>query len=104
MRKRLGVAVGALILGLQMGLPTAAAGATVDDLEAISAMIESRDIEGLIVFLKRNPGLSEGDGPLAVRLREFMAAADDLSEYLAFDPLTEALVAEGFLEEGSSLY
>jgi hypothetical protein len=86
MKTRLGVAVAALMLGAQLGSPAAAQEPSLEQLALISQYIEANDLESLISFIAANPELLEGETALAVRLREFMIAAGDLSRFLAFDP------------------
>jgi hypothetical protein len=101
MKTRLGVAVAALMLGAQLGSPAAAQEPTLEQLELISQYIDAGDIESLIRFIAANPELMEGETAIAIRLREFMIAAGDLSRFLAFDPQLARGLTRGLTEEGS---
>jgi hypothetical protein len=101
MKTRLGVAVAALMLGAQLGSPAAAQQPTLEQLELISQYIDAGDIESLIRFIAANPELMEGETAIAIRLREFMIAAGDLSRFLAFDPQLARGLTRGLTEEGS---
>ncbi|HLS58431.1 MAG TPA: hypothetical protein VK022_02275 [Paracoccaceae bacterium] len=85
MRKRLGVAVTAMLLGTQLGGSADAAEPRIEQLETISQFIEKGEIESLIVYLLENPELMEGDDAVAMRLRDFMDRAHNLTTFLAFD-------------------
>jgi hypothetical protein len=102
MRRRLAIAVSAMLLGAQIGSPVAAEEPSVEDLTTISQLIEAGDLEALILFLSENPHLMEGDSLIARRLREFMAAAQDVATYLAFDPPIRRAIARQLFDEGSS--
>lgn len=102
MRRRLAIAVSAMLLGAQIGSPAAAEEPSVEELTIISQLIEAGDLEALILFLSENPHLMEGDSLIALRLREFMAAARDVATYLAFDPPIRRAIARQLLDEGSS--
>lgn len=105
MKKKLAVTVAGLLLGAQLGGHGEAAEPTIEQLEVISELIETGDMEALILFVMENPDLTEGDDPVARRLRDFMEEAQNLSAFLAFDPPLRAALAEGFWQaEGSSLY
>jgi hypothetical protein len=95
------VAVAALMLGAQLGSPAAAQEPTLEQLELISQYIDAGDLESLIRFIAANPELMEGETAIAIRLREFMIAAGDLSRFLAFDPQLARGLTRGLTEEGS---
>lgn len=59
----------AMLLG---GTPSVHAAYTLAQLQVIEAMILQGNLSGLRLFLRNNPGILEGDDPLAVELREFM--------------------------------
>jgi hypothetical protein len=102
MKKRLGVAVAAMLLGAQIGSPAAAAEPDVEQLALISGYIETGDLEALIQYLTENPELMEGDSVIAVRLREFMNAAENFAAYLAFDPPMRTALARQLFDQGES--
>ncbi len=101
MKTRLGVAVAALMLGAQLGSPAAAQQPTLEQLELISQYIDAGDLDSLIRFIAANPELMEGETAIAIRLREFMIAAGDLSRYLAFDPQLVRGLTRGLTDGGS---
>jgi hypothetical protein len=101
MKTRLGVAVAALMLAAQLGSPAAAQEPTLEQLELISQYIDAGDLEALIRFIAANPELLEGETAIAIRLREFMIAAGDLSRYLAFDPQVARGLTRGLTDGGA---
>jgi hypothetical protein len=114
-RRRLGVAVAAMMVAAQLGTSVAAAPATIEQLAQMAAYLEANDILGLRAFLLLNPDLAEGDTRFAAIMREFLAQTDDATDYLAFDPtIRDALSGtdddnptqtfDGLTEEGSSSY
>jgi hypothetical protein len=98
-KRRLKAAVAALLLGSQLGSP-AAAEAPIEHLLQISNYIEAGNLEALVLFLMEHPELMEGDTPLAVLLRRFMAEAQDLWAYLAIDPPLRSAVARELRDAG----
>jgi hypothetical protein len=49
---------------------------TLAQLQAIEGLIASRNCEGLWLFVKTNPGLVDGEDPLATELRVFVTATE----------------------------
>jgi len=86
MNRKIAVTVSALLLATHIGSPLAAAEPTVDQLAAINGYLENNQVEELRAFLALNPDLLEGEGPLAVLLREFMTASGDLTTFFGFEP------------------
>lgn len=86
MRRKVAITVSAMMLAAHMGSPAAAAEPNVNQLAAINRYLESNQIEELRAFLQINPELLEGEGRLAVLLREFMSESSDLTTYLGFEP------------------
>ncbi len=62
-------------LVLVAGTQPAGAAYTLAQLREIERLIAARDCAGLWAYLIENPGLAEGDDPLAVELRNFLAGA-----------------------------
>ncbi len=58
------------------GASGAYAAYTVDQLRDIERLIVSKDCEGLRGYIDRNPGLVEGNDPLAAELRSFASGVD----------------------------
>jgi hypothetical protein len=96
MKRRIGIAITAMIVATHLGRPVAAVPPTLEELTQMAALLEANDVAGLREFLLLHPELLEGDDSLAVRLREFMAATRNLSAYLGFEPdLRDAITNEG---------
>jgi hypothetical protein len=96
MKRRIGVALAAMIVATHLGRPVSAVPPSIDELTEMASLLESNDVAGLRAFLGAHPELLEGDTPLARRLREFMAATANLSAYLGFEPdLRDAITRDG---------
>ena len=95
MRRKVLVAVTAMLLATQLGLPLAAAEPSTEQLNAIATYLEANNVQGLRDYLEIYPELTEGNTTLAILLRRFMvesAAAD----YYDFKPnLSDALNEPG---------
>lgn len=93
-RRKLGLAVAAMALALQLG-GTAAAAPNLDQLNTIAELLGENDVTALRTYIEANPELIEGEGTLAALLRRFMAESVDIATYLAMDPdLEDALVGQ----------
>jgi hypothetical protein len=86
MKRRIGVAIAAMIVATHLGRPVSADPPTIDELSEMASLLESNDVAGLRAFLLAHPELLEGNSSLARRLREFMSATSRLSAYLGFEP------------------
>ena len=86
MRRRLGVAVTALMVALQFGSAGHGAEPNLEELGVIAGYLDSNDVEGLRQFLRLRPELMEGETPLATLLREFMNESRDLASFLSLAP------------------
>ena len=69
--KRLGVAIAAMLLGLQIGSVSTAA-VSQSDLLAVESMVEAGQVSELLAFLMANPDLLELAGTLGDALRAFV--------------------------------
>ena len=85
MKRRIEVAIAAMIVAMHLGRPVAAVPPTLEELTQMAALLEANDVAGLRAFLLLHPELLEGSDSLAVRLREFMLATRNLSSYLGFE-------------------
>ena len=95
MKRRIGIAVTAMIVAAHLGRPVAAEPPTLEELSRMAALLEQNDVAGLRAFLLLHPELLEGDTSLAIRLREFMQATSNLSNYLSIEPdLRDAITSE----------
>jgi hypothetical protein len=85
MRRKVVVAVSAMIIASQLGSPLFAEQPTVEQLGVIAGYLEANDVEALRAYLDRYPDLTEGDTALARLLRRFMVESVDLGSYLGFN-------------------
>jgi hypothetical protein len=105
MKRKIGVAVSAMIVASQIGSPLWAVPPTLDQLNVMATYLENNDVAALRAFLQENPELLEGDTTLAILLREFMINTRSLSAFFAFEPdLRDAIRSGEPLEEGSDSY
>jgi hypothetical protein len=82
MRRRYGIAVSAMMLALQLGIAEAAE-PSLEQLEQISALLDSNDVEALRAYLLLRPALLEGEGTMPRLLREYLEMSRDLPAFLA---------------------
>jgi hypothetical protein len=94
MKRKIAVAVSAMILAVQLGSPTAAQQASLEQLSTIAALLDTNDVGGLRAYVEANPALLEGDSPLAVLLRRFMSESSDVTTYLGFDADLNEMIEE----------
>jgi hypothetical protein len=95
MKRRIGIAITAMIVAAHLGRPVSADPPTLEQLTQMAALLEANDVAGLRAFLLRHPDLLEGDSSLTMRLREFLLETRDLSSYLSFEPdLRDAITRE----------
>ena len=84
MRRKMLVAVAAIMLAGQLGSPLSAAQPSAEQLEIIAGYLESNDVRGLRAYLMRYPELAEGQTVLAALLRRFLV--ESASTYFRFEP------------------
>lgn len=85
MRQKIGVAISAMMLAMQLGSSVAALPPTAEQLEEMTALLDANDVEGLRAYLDLHPELLEGEDDFAAQLRAFMEASEDLANFLAFE-------------------
>lgn len=90
MHRQIGILVSAMILGAQLGSPSAAAEPTTDQLRIIASLLSNDDYAGLRVFLRGQPDLLVEDTTLSSLLREFVAGSNQTTQGLNRD-LSDAL-------------
>jgi hypothetical protein len=82
MRRRLSIAISALVLATQLTSPGSAQQPAIRELEEISALLDANDVEGLRTYLSGRPDLLEGDSELARLLVRYMALSEDAIGFL----------------------
>ena len=95
MRRKVGIAVAAMIVASQLGSPALGAPPSFDQLSNMAAFLEANDIVGLRAYLMLNPELLEGDGTFAATMRGFMSDTQDVGNYLGFKPDVRDAIAAG---------
>ena len=83
--RRLGAAVTAVFVAVNIGLAVDAAELNLEELGTIAAYLEANDVEGLREYLTLRPELLEGDSDLAVLLREFIEQSRNLAGFLGMN-------------------
>jgi hypothetical protein len=73
-RKKLAIAVAAMIASTQIGGPALAAAPTADQLATIQSYVSAGDYDALAAFLAVHPELMEAQTGFARELRSFVAA------------------------------
>ncbi len=86
MKRKICVAVSAMIVACQLGSPAAAEEPDVEQLAAISDYLDSNNVAALRAYLLLYPDLLEGSAPLANLLRDFMRESADIASFLGVDP------------------
>ena len=104
MKRRIGIAITAMIVATHLGRPVTAEPPTLDELTQMATLLEANDVAGMRSFLLLHPELLEGDTSLAVRLREFMDATGNLTEYLAIEPDLRDAITSGVTSEPAEAY
>ena len=104
MKRRIGIAIAAMIVAAQLGRPLSAAPPTLDQLTHMAALLEANDVAGLRAFLLRHPELLQGDTSLAIRLRAFLLETRNLSSYLSFEPDVRDAINREDRPDGVSAY
>lgn len=104
-KRKLGVAVSAMILAVHLGSPVAAE-PSLEQLNDIATILADNDVAALCDYLDQYPELLEGDTQLSLLLRQFRRESEDLTSCLGIEPnLRDALVRNpallGRQEEGS---
>jgi hypothetical protein len=106
MKRKVSIAVSAMILAVQLGSPAVGQqSASLEQLSTIATLLNSNDVGGLRAYLETNPELLEGDSELAALLRRFLAASAEVTTYLAFEEdlseVFDRILADSPVEEGS---
>ena len=104
-KRKLGVAVSAMILAVHLGAPVAAE-PSLEQLTEIATILTDNDVAALCGYLDANPELLEGETQLAALLRQFQRESRDLTSCLGIEPnLRDALLLNPALpqleEQGS---
>jgi len=113
--KKLKVALLSSVLALGLG-QAAHAVYTFEQLEELRQMVDRGDTEAILLYLQANPALLEGEDPLAIILKDFVAMREnplgrffapslpDLSNVPTIPPGTtsEILLASGSLSDFGS--
>lgn len=84
MKRRYGVVISAAMLALQLSGNAGAqvAAPALEELEAISALLDANDVEGLRAYLEIHPELLQGESELARLLRNYMLQSADMTAFL----------------------
>lgn len=93
-----------MLLAAQLGSPLAAEEPNVDQLAAIAGYLENNEVEQLRAFLQFNPELMEGETPLAVLLRDFMAESGNLTTYLGFRSQIRGAINNNVSDGGGNFF
>lgn len=86
MRRRILVAVTALMLATRLSSSFSHAQPTSEELGVIEDYLNANDVQGLRDYLKEHADLTEGDSRLAVLLRRFLVESAAPNDFFRFDP------------------
>lgn len=94
-----------MLLAAQLGSTLSAAEPSLEQLNAVAALLEENDVQGLRDYLDLHPELAEGDTTLAVLLRRFLVESATAT-YFDFRPdLSDAVTdSQNAAEPGGPSY
>ena len=102
MRRRILVAVTALMLATRLGSGFSAAQPTSEELSVIEDYLNSNDVQGLRDYLREHAELTQGNSSLASLLRRFMVESAAPGDFFRFDPNLSNSLNEGQSRDGGS--
>lgn len=86
MRRRYGIAISAMILTIQFADVALASEPTLEQLQTISELLDSNNVQSLRLYLAQNPELLDGNSELAQLLEQYMQETDDIVGFLGVEP------------------